>query len=92
MENNDSSRESRASEEVDGPPEAQRRRTDNRAFTGLGCVLNTSGLSAGGLFRIAATAPGWPIGAGGEGGGGVGAGGRRGHGHRGECRRPHQAA
>jgi hypothetical protein len=42
------------SKEVDGPPEAQRRRTDDRAFTGSGRVLNTSGLSAGGLFRIIA--------------------------------------
>jgi hypothetical protein len=39
---------------VDGPPEAQRRRTDDQAFTGSGCVLNTNGLSIGGLFHIAA--------------------------------------
>jgi hypothetical protein len=38
MEHGDSSRGSRASEEVDSPPEAQRRRTDDRAFTGSGRV------------------------------------------------------
>jgi hypothetical protein len=41
---------------VDGPPEAQRCRIDDQAFTGSDRVLNTSGLSAGGLFRIAAMA------------------------------------
>jgi hypothetical protein len=56
MEHGDSSRGSRASEEVDGPLEAQRRRTDDQAFTGSGSMLNTGGLSAGGLFRIAAMA------------------------------------
>jgi hypothetical protein len=56
MERGDSSRGSRASEEVDGSPEAHRRRTDDRAFTGSGRVLNTDGLSVGGLLRIAAMA------------------------------------
>jgi hypothetical protein len=35
MERGDSSRGSRASEEVDGPPEAHRRHTDDRDFTGV---------------------------------------------------------
>jgi hypothetical protein len=41
---------------VDGSPEAQRRRTDDQAFTGSGRVLNTSGLFDGGFFRITAMA------------------------------------
>jgi hypothetical protein len=41
---------------MDGPPEAQRRCTDDHAFTGSGSMLNTGSLSAGGLFRIAAMA------------------------------------
>jgi hypothetical protein len=56
MEHGDLLKGSRASEEVDGPPAAQRRRVDDRAFDGSGCVLNTGGLSAGGLLRIAAAA------------------------------------
>jgi hypothetical protein len=56
MVHGDLSRGSRVSEEVDGPPEAQRCCTDDRAFTGSGCVLNTGGLSAGGLFHIVAMA------------------------------------
>jgi hypothetical protein len=39
---------------------AQRRRTDDRAFTGSGHVLNTGGLSADGLLRIAAMAQAGP--------------------------------
>lgn len=54
MERGDSSRGSRASDEVDGPPATQRRRTDDRAFGGSGRVLNTGGLSASGPMRIAA--------------------------------------
>jgi hypothetical protein len=56
MERGDSSKGSQASKEVDGPPAAQCCRTDDRAFAGSGRVLNTGGLSAGGLVRIAATA------------------------------------
>jgi hypothetical protein len=56
MERDDSSRGSQASEEVDGPPVAQRRHTDDRAFAGSSHVLNTGGLSAGGLFHIATEA------------------------------------
>jgi hypothetical protein len=56
MEHGDSSRGSQSFEEVDGPPEAQRHRTNDRAFTGSGRVLNTGGPSAGGLFRVAAVA------------------------------------
>jgi hypothetical protein len=41
---------------VDDPPVAQRRRVEDRAFTGSGHVLNTGGLSTGGLFRIAVAA------------------------------------
>jgi hypothetical protein len=55
MEHGDSSKGSRASKEVEGPL-AQRRRTDDQAFTGSGRVLNTDGLSTGDLFRIAAAA------------------------------------
>jgi hypothetical protein len=53
MERGDSSKGSRASEEVDGPPAAQRRRTDDRAFTVFGRMLNIGGLLADGLLRIA---------------------------------------
>jgi hypothetical protein len=56
MERGDLSRGYRASEEVDGPPEAQHRRTNDWAFTGSDRVLNTGGLSTGGLFRIATMA------------------------------------
>jgi hypothetical protein len=56
MEHGDSLKGSRASKEVDGPLAAQRRRVDDRAFDGSSCVLNTGGLSAGGLLRIAAVA------------------------------------
>jgi hypothetical protein len=41
MERGDSLKGSRASEEVDGPPVVQRRRVEDRAFTGSSCVLNT---------------------------------------------------
>jgi hypothetical protein len=51
MECGDSLKGSRASEEVDGPPVAQRHRVEDRAFIGSGRVLNT-----GGLLRIAAMA------------------------------------
>jgi hypothetical protein len=61
MEHGDSSKGSRASEEVDGPPAVQRRRTDDRAFVGSGRVLNTSGLSTGGLVRIATMAWAGPL-------------------------------
>jgi hypothetical protein len=61
MEHGDSSRGSWASEEVDGPLAAQRRPTNDRAFNGSGRVLNTSGLSVGGLFRIAAKAWAGPL-------------------------------
>jgi hypothetical protein len=61
MERGDSSRGSRAFKEVDGPPKAQHRCTDDWAFTGSGCVLNTSGLSAGSLFHIAAMAQVGPL-------------------------------
>jgi hypothetical protein len=56
MERGDSSRGSRASEEVDGLPEAQRLRTNDRALIRSGHVLNTGDLSASSLFRIAAVA------------------------------------
>jgi hypothetical protein len=56
MERGDSSKGSRASEEVDGPLAAQSHRTDDRAFGGSGHVLNIGGLSTGGLLRIAAIA------------------------------------
>jgi hypothetical protein len=45
---------------VDGPPAAQRRRIDDQAFAGSGRVLNTGGLSAGGIFYIATTARAGP--------------------------------
>jgi L-aminopeptidase/D-esterase-like protein len=48
------------SEEVDVPLMAQRCRIDDRAFTGLGRVLNTGGLSADGLLCIAAMAQAGP--------------------------------
>jgi hypothetical protein len=51
MEHGDSIKGSWASEEVDGPPAAQRHRVEDRAFTGSGRVLNT-----GGLLCIAAAA------------------------------------
>jgi hypothetical protein len=51
MERGDSSKGSQASEEVDGPPTTQRRRTDDRAFAGSSHVLNT-----GSLLRIAVAA------------------------------------
>jgi hypothetical protein len=57
MERGDSLRGSRASEEVDDLLEAQRRRTNDRALTGSGHVLNIGDLSASVLFRIAAM--GW---------------------------------
>jgi hypothetical protein len=60
MERGDSSRGSRAFEEVDGPSEAHRRRTDDWAFTRSGGVLNTNSLSAGGLFCIVAMARAGP--------------------------------
>jgi hypothetical protein len=60
MERGESSRRSRASEEVDGSPEVQRHRTDDQAFTGSGRVLNIGGLSTGGLFCIAAMARAGP--------------------------------
>jgi hypothetical protein len=56
MEHGDSLKGSRASEEVDGPPVAQRRCVEDRAFTGSGRVLNTGGLSVGSLLRIATVA------------------------------------
>jgi hypothetical protein len=37
------------SEEVDGPLVAQRRRTDDRVFTGRGHQLRTSGISMGSI-------------------------------------------
>jgi hypothetical protein len=56
MERGDSSKGSWASEEVDGPLAAQRHRTDDRAFAGSGHILNTDGLSTGGLPCIAVVA------------------------------------
>jgi hypothetical protein len=55
MECGDLSKGSWASEEVDGPPVAQRCRTDDRAFAGSDRVLNTGNLSAGDLLHIAGT-------------------------------------
>jgi hypothetical protein len=60
MECGDLSKGSWASEEVDSPPTAQRRRTDDRAFAGSDRVLNTGGLSIGGLLHIAGTARAGP--------------------------------
>jgi hypothetical protein len=60
MERGDSSKGSRVSEEVDGPPIVQRRCVDDRAFGGSGRVLNTGGLSTGGLLRIATVAQAGP--------------------------------
>jgi hypothetical protein len=60
MERGDLSKGSRKSEVVDGPLTMQRRRVEDRAFTESGRVLNTGGLSAGGLLRIAATARAGP--------------------------------
>jgi hypothetical protein len=56
MECGDSSKGSRASEEVDVPLAAQRHRVEDRAFTESGRVLKTGGLSTGGLLCIATTA------------------------------------
>jgi hypothetical protein len=61
MEHANSLKGSRASEEVDGPPVAQHRCVEDRAFTGFDRVLNTSGLLAGGLLRIAAAAWAGPL-------------------------------
>jgi hypothetical protein len=61
MEHVDSIKGSRASEEVDGPPVAQHRRVEDWAFTGSSRVLNTGGLSASGLLRIAAVAQAGPL-------------------------------
>jgi hypothetical protein len=60
MDHGDSSKGSRAFEEVDGRPVAQRHRTDDSAFTESSRVLNTGGLSAGGLFHIATTSRAGP--------------------------------
>jgi hypothetical protein len=56
MERDDSSKVSRSSEEVDGPLAAQCRRVEDWAFIGSDHVLNTGGLLASGLLRIAAVA------------------------------------
>jgi hypothetical protein len=61
MERGDSSKGSRLSEEVDGPPTVQRCHVDDRAFGGSGRVLNTGGLSTGGLLRIADVARANPL-------------------------------
>jgi hypothetical protein len=92
MEHGDSSRGSRASEEVDGPSTAQRCHTDDWAFAGSGCVLNTSGLSADDLFRIAVKARASPLESVAKEAEEQALAGRRGHERRGEGELPHQAA
>jgi hypothetical protein len=60
MEYGDSLRGSRASEELDGPLVVQCHRVKDRTFTRSSRVLNTGGLSIGGLLRIAAVAQAGP--------------------------------
>jgi hypothetical protein len=60
MEHGDSSKGSQASKEMDGPLTAQHRRIDDQAFAETGRMLNTGGLSTGGLLCIAAVARAGP--------------------------------